>query len=190
MLLCILYNSSSAQAARMSSYLTRDAAGRVNPAATRQRPRLALLPTPSRQPLLAPSRAASRAPKRPRHAQQPQFRSQKIRKLARAEHDARPSPRYPGSCQANLKGSGDPMPKTPEQAKPRRLRAAMKTPSKTVQDLADEFHSLIGYCIAEWAKVDEELFRICWSCLGTHRERASVVYYRTPTLGRAADPSR
>jgi hypothetical protein len=74
------------------------------------------------------------------------------------------------------------MPETPEQAKPRRLRAATKIPSKTVQDLADEFHSLIGYCIAEWAKVDEELFRICWVCLGSYRERAALIYYRTPTL--------
>lgn len=75
------------------------------------------------------------------------------------------------------------MPETPDRAKPRRLRAATKTLSKTAQDhLADEFHSLIGYCIAEWAKVDEELFRICWLCLGSRRERAALIYYRTPTL--------
>ncbi len=40
----------------------------------------------------------------------------------------------------------------------------------------------MGYCIAEWSNVEEELFRICWQCLGSGVRQAAVVYYKTPSL--------
>jgi len=52
----------------------------------------------------------------------------------------------------------------------------------TAERRSDEFHMHVGYCIAEWAKVEEELFRICWQCLGSGARQAAVVYYRSPSL--------
>jgi len=45
----------------------------------------------------------------------------------------------------------------------------------------DAFHMLMGYCVAAWAEVDDELFRIFCDCLGP-RDQSAVVYYRTPGL--------
>jgi len=47
---------------------------------------------------------------------------------------------------------------------------------------ADEFHMLIGYCIAEWARVDEELFHIFQACLGAPIEQCSILYYRISSI--------
>jgi hypothetical protein len=52
----------------------------------------------------------------------------------------------------------------------------------TPQKAADDFHMMIGYCIAEWAKVGDELFRICHTALQCPKEQAAIVYYRTPTI--------
>ena len=46
----------------------------------------------------------------------------------------------------------------------------------------DEFHMMIGYCIAEWAGIDDELFRIFQHCIGAKGKQAAIVYYRTPGL--------
>ncbi len=46
----------------------------------------------------------------------------------------------------------------------------------------DEFHMWIGYCISSWARVEERLFEVCWAALSCPKERAAIVYYRTPTL--------
>ena len=51
----------------------------------------------------------------------------------------------------------------------------------TPQKAADDFHMMIGYCIAEWAKVDDELFRIFRDGVGPY-EQSAIIYYRTPTL--------
>jgi hypothetical protein len=53
---------------------------------------------------------------------------------------------------------------------------------KTLQDLAADFLYMVGYCIAEWASVEDELFDICWRCLGCTKERAAIVYFKTPTI--------
>ncbi len=55
-------------------------------------------------------------------------------------------------------------------------------PSKTPQELGDEFHMMVGYCIAEWARVEDKLFQICQRCLGCSPQRAAIVYFRTPTI--------
>jgi hypothetical protein len=45
-----------------------------------------------------------------------------------------------------------------------------------------EFYMYVGLCITAWAKVEDELFDICVDALGCTQERASIVYYRTPSL--------
>ena len=40
----------------------------------------------------------------------------------------------------------------------------------------------MGYCIAEWARVEDTLFEICHAALRCPKEQAAVVYYRTPQL--------
>jgi hypothetical protein len=57
-----------------------------------------------------------------------------------------------------------------------------KAPSGPWQKLGDEFFEMIGNCIAEWANVEDVLFNICWQCLGSSKEVAAVVYYRTSTI--------
>jgi hypothetical protein len=39
----------------------------------------------------------------------------------------------------------------------------------------------LGYCIAEWANLEEQLFLICRDCLGSY-EQAAIVYYRQPGI--------
>lgn len=46
----------------------------------------------------------------------------------------------------------------------------------------DQFHLVLGYCIAKWADIEEQLFRICWAALRCTPEHAAVVFFRTPTL--------
>jgi hypothetical protein len=46
----------------------------------------------------------------------------------------------------------------------------------------DEFHMMIGYCIAEWAGIDDELFRIFQHCTGAKEQQTAIVYYRAPGL--------
>jgi hypothetical protein len=55
-------------------------------------------------------------------------------------------------------------------------------PPRSWEQLFDEFHTQIGYCITEWAVVDNELFRIFQDCLGGPIEQAAIAYYRTPAL--------
>ncbi len=51
-----------------------------------------------------------------------------------------------------------------------------------MQELGDEFLLMVGNCITEWAAVEEQLFEICRLCLGCPRDRAAIVYYRTPSI--------
>lgn len=46
----------------------------------------------------------------------------------------------------------------------------------------NEFHMLVGKCITAWARVEEHLFKICATSLGTTDQRAAIVYFRTPTI--------
>jgi hypothetical protein len=57
----------------------------------------------------------------------------------------------------------------------------MTNPQNELQEWADEFHMMMGYCIAEWATVDEELFLIFRDCLGPY-EQSAIIYFRTPGL--------
>lgn len=53
---------------------------------------------------------------------------------------------------------------------------------KTYDEASNEFHMLIGYCIAEWASIDDQLFRIFRHCTGAKEEQAAIIYYKTPGL--------
>jgi hypothetical protein len=53
---------------------------------------------------------------------------------------------------------------------------------KSWQELGDEFHMMVGYCIAEWANVEDLLFKICAQCLSCSMERAAIIYFRTPNI--------
>jgi hypothetical protein len=53
--------------------------------------------------------------------------------------------------------------------------------SKRSRNIGDEFHMMVGYCIAEWAKVDNELFLIFRDCVGPY-EQSAIIYYKTPGL--------
>jgi hypothetical protein len=52
---------------------------------------------------------------------------------------------------------------------------------KGLQELGDEFYTLIGQCVVAWSNVDDELFRIFQHCVGPV-EQSAIVYYRTPGL--------
>jgi hypothetical protein len=47
---------------------------------------------------------------------------------------------------------------------------------------SDKFHMFIGYCIAEWANIERQLFRICWTASRCPKHQASIIYFRTPTI--------
>src|SRR5208282_2222336 len=55
-------------------------------------------------------------------------------------------------------------------------------PPKTLQEMNDEFHMMVGECVTQWATVEELLFRTCRICLACTTEQAAIVYYRTPTI--------
>lgn len=52
---------------------------------------------------------------------------------------------------------------------------------KQWRELGDEFHMHVGYCIARWADVDNELYRIFQDCLGPE-EQSAIIYFRCPGL--------
>jgi hypothetical protein len=49
------------------------------------------------------------------------------------------------------------------------------------QRLRDEFHMMMGYCIAAWSQVDDELYRIFQDCMAL-RDHSAIIYYRAPGL--------
>jgi hypothetical protein len=49
--------------------------------------------------------------------------------------------------------------------------------AKTEREAADEFYMMVGYCIAEWARVDDQLFRIFQACLGATAEQCAIIAY-------------
>jgi hypothetical protein len=57
-----------------------------------------------------------------------------------------------------------------------------ETASKSWQEAGNEFHMMMGECIAEWARVEEVLFQIFHACVKCSAEHASIIYYKTPTL--------
>jgi hypothetical protein len=54
-------------------------------------------------------------------------------------------------------------------------------PPKTPAKIGAEFFEVLGRCIAAWAAVDDELFRIFSECVSP-RELAAIIYYRLPGL--------
>jgi hypothetical protein len=52
---------------------------------------------------------------------------------------------------------------------------------KKLEALGDEFHRAMGYCVAEWANVDENLFLIFRDCVGPY-DQSAILYYRLPGL--------
>jgi hypothetical protein len=48
--------------------------------------------------------------------------------------------------------------------------------------LFPQFMAMVGYCITDWALVEEELFGILHDVLGVSDERAAIIYLRTPTI--------
>jgi hypothetical protein len=54
--------------------------------------------------------------------------------------------------------------------------------TKSYDQTRNEFHMMIGYCVAEWAGIDDELFRIFQHCTGVKEKQAAILYYRTPGL--------
>jgi hypothetical protein len=53
--------------------------------------------------------------------------------------------------------------------------------TRSWQDVQTEFHLMVGYCITDWARVDDSLFAIFRACLGPI-EQSAIIYYRTPAL--------
>jgi len=49
-------------------------------------------------------------------------------------------------------------------------------------DLKNEFHMWMGYCIANWAKVEALLFQVFWAALRSPLPIAAVVYHRSPSV--------
>lgn len=49
-------------------------------------------------------------------------------------------------------------------------------------DPGGDFYSWIGKCITAWAQVEKRLFTICHRSLNTTKQRAAIIYYRTPTI--------
>jgi len=54
-------------------------------------------------------------------------------------------------------------------------------PSSTLSP-DEKFHLQLGFCITTWAAIEDLLFTICLKILNTTDQRASIVYYRIPTL--------
>jgi hypothetical protein len=54
-------------------------------------------------------------------------------------------------------------------------------PTKMPGEEGREFFEILGRCIAAWASVDDELFRIFRECVGPH-EQSAIIFYRTPGL--------
>ena len=55
--------------------------------------------------------------------------------------------------------------------------------NKTALDqLSQQFHMMVGFCIAEWARIDDHLFNIFHQCVGAPLKQCAIIYYRTPGL--------
>jgi hypothetical protein len=54
------------------------------------------------------------------------------------------------------------------------------TPS--IEAKQNEFMAMVGYCITDWAAVEEQLFGVFYDILEISMERAAIIYLRTPTL--------
>jgi hypothetical protein len=57
-----------------------------------------------------------------------------------------------------------------------------ESPGRLGQRPGDEFLSMVGSCITEWAHVENVLFNICWRSLGCAADKAAIVYYRSPSI--------
>jgi hypothetical protein len=53
--------------------------------------------------------------------------------------------------------------------------------AKRWQELGDEFHMMVGYCIAVWAYVDDALLQVFRECLGP-LDQSAAIYFKMPGL--------
>lgn len=53
---------------------------------------------------------------------------------------------------------------------------------KSIEELTDEFHQLMGHAIANWAEVEAYLFKILRAALGVSSQRAAMVFSRAGQL--------
>jgi hypothetical protein len=51
-----------------------------------------------------------------------------------------------------------------------------------LQTAAEQFHMWMGYCIAEWAYIDDYFFSVCHAALECPKQQAAIVYYKTPNF--------
>jgi hypothetical protein len=58
----------------------------------------------------------------------------------------------------------------------------MSQPSPPTPEEQDQFFAALGRAITDWAYLEQELFEITAKILGCTRERAAIVFYRTPTI--------
>jgi hypothetical protein len=54
-------------------------------------------------------------------------------------------------------------------------------PSPSKED-EGRFYNALGRAITDWAHVEAELYAMVASLIGCERERASIIFYRTPTI--------
>ena len=57
-----------------------------------------------------------------------------------------------------------------------------KAPASQPSKIREQFYRQVGQCITTWAWVEDSLFSLCHATLGCHKERAAIVFGRTPTL--------
>lgn len=55
-------------------------------------------------------------------------------------------------------------------------------PKTELQKRGEELMLMFGSCVTEWAAIDSDLFHIRWECLDCSKERAAIVYFRTPAI--------
>lgn len=51
-----------------------------------------------------------------------------------------------------------------------------------IQRTEAEFMTVLGISITQWARVEDQLFKLCRDILGTTTDHTAIVYYRTPSL--------
>jgi hypothetical protein len=56
-----------------------------------------------------------------------------------------------------------------------------RKPLQSMDTLGDEFHVMVGFCITEWARVDDKIFSVFRHCVGPIKQCA-IIYYRVPGL--------
>ena len=53
---------------------------------------------------------------------------------------------------------------------------------RALTDRQAEFYKLVGICIKEWAKIEDQLFDLCEYALKAEQKHVAIIYYRTPSI--------